>query len=435
MNLQKIDTVIYPRWVIPIEPENVVYENYAIAIDQGKILNVLPKEQAIENYDPKEKIYLKNHVLLPGFINTHTHTPMSLFKGFADDLALMNWLNNYIWPAEKKWLGDEFCYDGAMLAILEMLRGGTTCFNDNYFFMESIGRAAEDSYIRAALGITVLDFPTAYSNNAEETLAKAEDIYANYKNHDLISVSIAPQGPYTCCDETFLKVKDFAEKNNVPIHLHLHETLDEIAMSHLRPINRLHNLGILSKNTQAIHFVHATLEDIILLKETGVHVVHSPESNLKLASGFCPVKQFMDVGINVALGTDGSASNNDLDMLGEMKTAAILAKAVSGDPTALNAFEALKMATLNGAKAMGLENQTGSLIPNKSADIIAIDLSFPCTQPVFNPISQIVYAANSQQVTDVWVAGKQLLKNSEFVYLDAKAVLDKAKIWRSKIKP
>lgn len=437
--MKKIDTLIFPSWIIPIEPENIVFEHHAIAIDQGKILEILHQDKILAHYEAKENIHLKNHVLLPGLVNAHTHTPMILFSGLADDLALMDWLNNYIWPAEKKWLSDEFCYDGARLAVLEMLRSGTTCFNDNYFFLEGIGRAVEEAKLRAHLGVCILDFPTAYGNNADDYLLKAQKIYAHYQHHDLISASIAPHAPYTVSDDTFYKVKDLAEKTGMLIHVHLHETLDEIEQSlkqfGMRPIERLYKLGVLSEKTQAVHLAQISDEDIEILAATRTHVVHCPESNLKLASGFCPVKKLMDKNINVALGTDSTASNNDLDMMGEMKTAAILAKAVAKDPTAVNAFQALKMATLNGAKSLGVDHRIGSLIPHKEADMVAIDLAAPNTQAIFNPASQVVYAANSRQVSDVWVAGKQLLKNGEFVYLDAKEIMDKAEIWRYKIKP
>jgi 5-methylthioadenosine/S-adenosylhomocysteine deaminase len=436
--MQKVDSIIYAKWIIPIEPENVVFEDHAIVINDRKIVELLSHQRAKEIYEARENITLDQHALMPGFINTHTHTPMTLFRGLADDLALMEWLENHIWPAEKKWLGDAFCYDGARLAILEMIRSGTICFNDNYFFLESIGRACEEMKIRAALGVCVLDFPTPYGNSADDYLSKAEKLYDHYKGHDLISVSIAPHAPHTVSDNTFLKVKNFSEKYHVPVHLHLQETADEINQSlkqyHKRPIQRLVELGILSKNTQAVHLTQVTDEEIALLREHQVSVLHCPESNLKLASGFCPVKKLMEAGINVALGTDGTASNNDLDMLSEMKTAAILAKAVSNDPTALNAFQSLKMSTLNGAKAMGLDKKIGSLIPNKSADFIAIDLSDINTQPVYNPISQIVYAANSRQVSDVWINGERILKDCKFTHIDEIEIINKAKKWKEKIK-
>lgn len=428
-----IDALILPRWIIPVEPENIQYENYALAVHEGKIIALLPKDEALKKYQAKEEISLEEHVVMPGFVNTHTHSPMTLFRGLSDDIALMDWLNHYIWPAEAKWLSDEFCYDGTRLALLEMIRSGTTCFNDNYFFLEGIFRAASEAKIRATLGLCVLDFANAFAKTPDEYLEKAQKTYELINHHELINFSIAPHAPYTVSDETFLKIKAFSEKNNVVIHVHLQETADEMQKSPIRPVKRLHDLGILSFRTQAIHMTQVNDEDIRLLSKTGTHVVHCPESNLKLASGFCPVQKLVDAGVNVALGTDGACSNNDLDMMNEMKTAAILAKAVSQNPLSINANQAIKMATLNGAKAMGLDNIIGSLKPGKSADMIAIDLSSPNTQPAYHSASQIVYAANSRQVSDVWVAGKQLLKKGQFVYLDEKEIIQKAKVWQKKI--
>lgn len=432
-----IDTLIFPRWIVPIEPHNIYLENHALAIHQGRIVEILPNEQAKKTYQATNTIELKTHVIMPGLINSHTHSPMTLFRGMADDLALMDWLQNHIWPAEAKWLSDDFCYDGTQLAILEMLRSGTTCFNDNFFYSESIGRAAADAGMRACLGACVIDFPTSYAKTPDEYLAKAVGVYQSWKNHPLISVSIAPHAPYTVSDETFLKVKAFAEKYNARIHLHLQETADEIQQSlqhyNKRPVQRMYDLGIMSKQLECVHMTQIIPDDIALLQKTGAHIIHCPESNLKLASGFSPIKQFMDAQINVALGTDGAASNNDLDMFGEMHVAAILAKAVSQKATALTAAETLRIATLGGARALGLENIVGSLASGKAADIIAIDLTASNTQPVYNPISHLVYAVNSRQVTDVWVNGKQLLKNSTFSSLDENSIVAKATVWKNKI--
>ena len=431
-----IDTLIFPRWIIPIEPENKVLENHFLAIHQGKIRDILPLEKA-DDFRAKEKIILSNHAVLPGFINAHTHTPMTLFRGLADDLALMEWLEHHIWPCEKKWLSDEFCYDGTRLAISEMLKSGTTCFNDNYFFLNGIGKAVQESHIRASLGACILDFPTAYGNDADDYLAKAHESVEQFHLQGLLSVNIAPHAPYTVSNHTFEKIKKFAEEYDLTIQVHLQETLHEVQESFKihkhSPVERLDKLNILSNQTQAVHMTQISDQDFDILKKTGVHIVHCPESNLKLASGFCPVEKLMKYNINVALGTDGTASNNDLDMLGEMKIAAILAKAVAQDPCAVNAFQALKMATFNGARAMGISDQTGSLIKNKQADFIAIDLSFANTQPLYHPMSQIVYAANSAQITDVWVSGKHLLKNRKLAYMDEKEIIAKADDWKNKI--
>lgn len=435
--MNSVETIIIPRWIIPVMPEAVVWENHAVVLDGGKIKDILPAEKVTEQYRAQEVIQLPNHAILPGFINTHTHTPMTLFRGLADDLKLMDWLQNHIWPAEKKWLSDVFCYDGARLAIVEMIKSGTTCFNENYFFLDSIGKAVSEAGMRASLGVCVLDFETAYAKTCEEYLEKAKNLISTYAHQALISVNVAPHAPYTLSDKSFDIIKQFAEENNVILQIHLQESQDEIHQSEqqykMRPLNRLYQLGVLSSKTQAVHMVHVNQADLALIQKTQLHIVHCPESNLKLASGFSPVQQFLENKINVALGTDGAASNNDLDMLGEMKTAAILAKAVSNNSSALNAYQALKMATYNGAVAMGIENLVGSVEKNKQADLIAIDLSYPNTQPVYHPISQIVYASGSHQISDVWIKGQRVLKGYQCSTLDQTEILEKANTWKNKI--
>ncbi len=436
--MQTIDTIIFPRWLIPIEPEGVCLEHHAIAIKQGKIIGIHPAHEVETLYQAKEIIHLKDHVLMPGLINAHTHSPMALFRGMADDLQLMDWLQNHIWPAEAKWVGEEFVYDGTRLAILEMLRSGTTCFNENYFYLEQIGQAAKEIGMRAALGACVFDIPNAYAGNIDEGLVHAETLYEYWHQEPLFRVSIAPQGPYSLSNESFKKVQKYTEKYPVKIHLHLHETLDEIQQSlthyNKRPIARLHDLGLLSERTQCVHMVHVNAKEIALLQKLAVHITHCPKSNLKLASGFAPIKKFIDAGLNVAIGTDGACSNNSLDLFDEMKIAALLAKAVAQDSTALTAIEALNMATINGARALGWDAEIGSLLPGKAADMIAVRMNAINTTPVYSIFSHLVYALNSQQVSDVWVAGKQLLKNSEFETLNVNAVLEKAHFWQRRIR-
>lgn len=436
--MKPIDLLIQPRWVVPIEPHNTVYENHAVAISQGRILAVLPREQAAQLYQARQTLNLDTHALMPGLINTHTHSPMTLFRGMSDDLQLMDWLNNHIWPAEKKWMNEEFIADGTELAALEMLRCGTTCFNENYFYADTIARVVDTIGMRASIGSVVIDFPTNYANTPDEYIEKTIHSFNTWRHHALIQITIAPHAPYTVSDENFLKIKKAAELHDLIIHLHLHETHDEMIQGmqkyNKRPLKRIDDLGLASFRLQCVHMTQIDDDDIKILQKTNSHVIHCPQSNLKLASGFCPVKKLMDAGINVALGTDGAASNNDLDMFNEMQTAAILAKAVSKNPTALSAADALQMATLNGAKAIGLAHEIGSIQAGKSADLIAIDLNHINTQPVYNPISHLVYALNSQQVSDVWVAGKQLLKNGEFTTLNKKNVLEKANLWQTRLK-
>jgi 5-methylthioadenosine/S-adenosylhomocysteine deaminase len=432
-----VDTILYPSWVLPIEPHNQLLEDHAIVIHQGRIVALLPALQAREAYVAQTAVDLSGQLVMPGLVNSHAHSAMTLFRGMADDLALMDWLNNHIWPAERRWMDEEFMRDGTELALLEMIRSGTTCFNENFFFSEVTAQVVEKAQARAVVGTLIINFPTNYAQTTADYLTKMADFCQQWHGHPLIKPTLHAHAPYTVDDETFLKIKAFGDQHQLITHVHLHESMDEINTSlqqyQKRPIQRLYDLGLFSRRLVCIHMCHLNAEDMVILQETQPSVVHCPESNLKLASGFSPVQQLLQAGINVALGTDGAASNNDLDMFGEMRTAAILAKAVAKDCTALNATQALQMATINGAKAFGLDDEIGSIVPGKSADLIAVDLSAANTQPIYNPMSHLVYAVNSRQVTNVWVAGKYLLKNGEFTTLDAKAILAKAKVWKNRI--
>lgn len=432
-----LDLIIQPKWIIPIVPNGVILENHGISIKNGVIQEILPIE-AFETYETQESIQLPSHALLPGLVNAHAHSPMTLLRGLADDLPLMDWLNNHIWPAEQAFLAEDFMVDGTQLAIAEMIRSGTTCFNEHYLFPEVSAQATIPTGMRAGIGLHVFNVPTPWASTMEERFRKGLKAYESYKDEPLLSFSMAPHAPYTVDDETFLRVKAISEENNLPIHLHLHETADEISMSMgsygKRPIERLHALGLLSDRFQAVHMTQLTDSDIELLQKTGTHVTTCPESNLKLVSGFCPVQSLLDAGVNVSLATDGAASNNDLDMFSEMRTMALLEKAVSKNPMAVSAEDALQIATLNGAKAMGLADKIGSIEPGKLADVIAVDFDSFSTQPIYNPISHLVYAMNSQQVSDVWVAGKRLLENKRLTTLNEADILEKAKAWKARIK-
>lgn len=433
----KVDTLIHARWIIPVEPASVTYENHTLVIDNGKIIDLLPTERALQKYNSTHSEYLDRHALLPGLINCHTHAAMTLLRGIADDLPLMEWLQNHIWPLEHKWMSEEFVKDGTDLAIAEMILSGTTCFNDMYFFPEVTARQAQHYGIRAKVGLIVIDFPSAYADNSADYITKGLALHEQLRQSDLCSTAFAPHAPYTVSDEPLQKIRTLADELDLPIHIHVHETAHEVeqavAATGQRPLQRLHALGLLSPLMLAVHATQLTDAEIGLLADTGVHVVHCPESNLKLASGFCPVAQCIAAGVNVALGTDGAASNNDLDMLGEMRTAALLGKAVAADASAIPAMTALRMATINGAKALGLEAVCGSLESGKAADVIAIDLDFLETQPLYCPVSQIVYAASRQQVTDVWVAGKRLLQQRQLTTLDSDELKAKAALWQKRL--
>lgn len=432
-----IDELIHARWVIPVEPHNMVLDNFSVAIHQGKIIDVLSQKKARQRYQARKVHELPGHALIPGLINSHTHSPMNLMRGYADDHKLMSWLENHIWPAEQKWVDEEYVMDGSQLAIAEMIRSGTTCFNDMYFYPEVTARVAQDIGIRATVGLIVLDFPSSWANNAAEYIEKGIQLYDNLHDSPLISAAFAPHAPYTVSDEPLKQIRTLSDELNIPVNIHIHETADEVAQSieqhGLRPIQRLHKLGMLSPNLLAVHMTQVNGHDIQLLTENNVNVIHCPESNMKLASGVCPAVALLKSGINVALGTDGVASNNDLNMLGEMQTTGLIAKASTENAEALPAADILRMATLNGAKALGLENLVGSLAVDKAADIVAIDLNTIETQPVYNPIATIIYAASRHNVSHVWVNGKLLLNDREFCTIDPDALLPKTAEWQQKL--
>ena len=435
--MQQIDTLIQARWIIPVIPEHEWHENHALAINDGRIIDLLPKEEAIKKYQANTQLTFEQHALIPGLINSHTHVSMSLFRGLADDLPLMEWLNEHIWPAESKWVSPEFVHDGTRLAVAEMLRGGTTCFNDMYFFPDETARVAADAHMRATVGMILIDFPTVWAADADEYIHKGLKLHDEYRNHPLIKTAFAPHAPYTVSDAPLQRVQTLAEELDVPIHMHVHETADEIGGSleqhNMRPLARLERQNLISPRLLAVHMTQLEDEEIAQLAQSGGHVIHCPESNLKLASGFCPAAKLINAGINVALGTDGAASNNDLDMFGEMRTAALIGKAVAGDASAIPAAMALSMATINGARALGIDDETGSLEIGKAADMVAVDLGCLDSLPVYNPISHLIYATGRDKVSDVWVAGKHVVKDATLTTLDEKPIRQKAIEWGKKI--
>ncbi|MFD2229966.1 TRZ/ATZ family hydrolase [Alkalimarinus sediminis] len=439
LNNQSVDTIIHARWVIPVIPHNTVYENHSVVISGHKILDILPKDAALVKYTAKEIFSLdEHHALLPGLINAHGHSAMSLFRGLADDLPLMEWLNNHIWPAEAKWVDEDFVADGTLLAITEMIRSGTTCYSDMYFFPNISAKVAAEHKMRTQICFPVIDFPTAWAQNSDEYIHKGVELFDQYRNSDYVNVAFGPHAPYTVSNDPLKQVATLADQLNAQIQIHLHETAFEVKESieqyGVTPIKRLAELGLLSPSLQCVHMTQLSDDDITLIAESGAHVIHCPESNLKLASGFAPVDKLLNAGVNVALGTDGAASNNDLDLLGEMKTAALIGKAVAGDASAVSAHQALEMATINGAKSMGLEEKIGSLESGKLADIIAIDLGQIDCQPVYDPASHIVYATNSHQVTHSWIGGDIHMNNRQLVMIDTLHLNARVKQWAQKIK-
>ena len=403
----QVDLILSARWVLPIVPSNTLLENCAVVVQSGKILDVVPVLAAREKYQATENINLDEHVLIPGLVNLHTHAAMSLMRGLADDLPLMPWLQEHIWPAEAKLVSPSFVRDGTLLACAEMLSGGVTTYNDMYFYPEAAAAASVQAGMRANLGLVVLEFPTQYATDADDYIAKGSDARDHLRDEPLISFSFAPHAPYTVADGTFQRIATLAEQLNIGVHTHLHETQGEIAQSEqthgLRPLVRLANLGILGPNLTLAHCVHLQDAEIKLLAANGCHIAHCPSSNLKLASGIAPINQY--VGVNIGLGTDGAASNNRLDMFTEMRLAALLAKGRSGDATAISAHQALQIAIINGAKALGLDDKIGSIELGKLADITAVKISDFAMQPCFDVASHLVYVAGREQVSHVWVNG------------------------------
>jgi 5-methylthioadenosine/S-adenosylhomocysteine deaminase len=436
--MQAVDWLIAARWIVPVKPHGTVLDHHALVLHEGRIADLLPAGEASEKYRPSISYTLDRHALIPGLINAHTHAAMTLLRGLADDLPLMEWLKGHIWPAEQRWVGEQFVHDGTQLAVAEMLRGGTTCFNDMYFFPEVTARVAANTGIRASIGLILVDFASAWASNPDEYISKGLEIYDEHKGQALIQTAFAPHAPYTVSDSSLQRIGTLANELEIAVHMHVQETTDEInqsiAVHTVRPLERLSRMGLLSSSLLAVHMTQVLDQEIAKFAESGAHVLHCPESNLKLASGFCPVHKFLDAGVNVALGTDGAASNDDLDMFGEMRTAALLAKGVSSDASALPAAQALRMATLNGAVALGLGSETGSIEIGKSADIVAVDLGSIEAQPLYNPVSQLVYATTRDKVSDVWVAGRHLLKDRALTTIDEKEILHQVHTWRDKIR-
>ncbi|HEX7768747.1 MAG TPA: TRZ/ATZ family hydrolase [Dokdonella sp.] len=432
-----IDLLIEPRWLVPVEPSGVVLEGHAVAIDGDRIVAVLPRAEALVRYAPRERVELAGHALIPGLVNAHTHNPMTLMRGLADDQPLMRWLQEHIWPAEAKAIGPEFVRDGVELAVAEMLRGGTTCCNENYFFPDVQAATYRRLGFRAMVGLPVIEFPSAWAATRDEYFDKGLAVHDEFRGEPLLGTSFAPHAPYTVSDESFERIRMLSDQLDVPVHLHLHETAHEVEEARrergARPFARMQALGLVNDHLVAVHMTQLTDNEIAACAEAGVTVAHCAESNLKLASGFCPAAKLLQAGVSLAIGTDGCASNNDLDMFGEMRTAALLAKAVANDASALDAASTLRAATIGSAKAMGWDDRIGSIAAGKQADLAAVRLDEIETQPMYDVVSQLVYAAGRHQVSDVWVAGRRKLRDRVLVDLDVAELLAKAQRWRERL--
>ena len=430
--------IISASWIFTSNAEGELLSDHSIVIKNDKIIDLIPQSKVFDDYEASDIYDLSDHILIPGLINAHTHAAMSIFKGFSDDLPLQDWLNNHIWPAEKKFVNSSFVKDGSVLALSEMLKSGITTFNDMYFFPDATAEAAKELGVRGNIGLVVLDFPTNYAADPEDYLLKGFDFRDKCRNEELITTCIAPHAPYSVSDEAFNLINTYAEELNINIHTHLHETQwevdDSIAKYGITPVQRLNNLGIIGPSLMAAHCVHLNDQDMLTLAKNKVNIIHNPSSNMKLGSGISDTSRMLEQNLNISLGSDGSASNNRLDIMEEMRLAALLIKGSTKSPELLPAKEVIKMATINGAKALGLESEIGSIEINKKADIVAINLNSIENQPVFNPLSTLVYSSSRSDINYVWINGIIKLKDKNLVNIDEDLIIQLAKKWQRKLK-
>jgi len=436
-NRNLADLSLDASWIFPVLPRGRLFKDCSLLIKGDTIIGIEPTASVAERYEVKQRLNLDQQLLMPGLINCHGHAAMSLLRGYADDLPLQTWLEEHIWPTESHSVNEQFVYDGTRLAIAEMLLSGTTCFSDMYFYPESSAKAAHESGMRAHIMFPVMDAANNWARDADDALHKGLTLRDVFRSQALIDVGFGPHAPYTISDGVLKRIATYAEELQAPVQIHLHETEQEVQQSletyGVRPIERLHNLGLLGPLTQCVHMTQLQPQDQALLEATGAHVIHCPQSNMKLASGSCKVQALLDAEVNVALGTDGAASNNDLNMFAELQTAALLGKLVANNPAALNTQTTLELATINGAKAMGIDDKVGSLEKGKQADVIAVDFSSLQAQPTFNPLSQLIYTGIGQAVRHSWVAGRQLVDNFQLTAMNTDELSAAGQRWQQHI--
>ena len=437
-NKKNASIIISASWIFTSNSEGQLLSDYSIVIENDKIIDLVPQDKVFDEYEANDTYQLTDHILIPGLINTHTHAAMSLFKGFADDLPLQDWLNDYIWPAEKEFINSSFVKDGSILALSEMIKSGVTTFNDMYFFPDATAEAVKELGVRSNIGLVVLDFPTNYATDPEDYLLKGFEFRDKWRNEELITTSIAPHAPYSVSDEAFTLINTYSEELSINIHTHLHETQweieDSIEKYGITPVQRLNNLGIIGPSLMAVHCVYLNDQDMATLAKNKVSIVHNPSSNMKLGSGIADIAKMLKQNLNISLGTDSSASNNRLDIMEEMRLAALLIKGSTKSPESFSANEAIKMATINGAKALGLESIIGSIEKNKKADLVAIDLNSIENQPIYNPLTTLVYSSSRSDVSYVWIDGEIKFKDKKLVKIDEERIIQLAKKWQRKLK-
>lgn len=430
--MERIDTLISARWLIPIEPRGCVLDQHAIAIRQGRIVALGPATQLEARFDPQARVDRPHHVVLPGWVNTHTHAAMTLLRGAVEAADLRSWLEHEVWPLERRWMDAEYVRDGTELAIAELLRGGTTCFADMHLFPEVIAQAASDTRIRASVGLPIFDIPTVWAGSADEYFRKGLKLHDEYRDDPLITTVLAPYSATALSEATLLRVRRIADELELPITMHVNESRAETERDGERSIAKLDRLGLLSPLLTAVHLVHLDAAEMERCAAAAINIAHCPQSNLKLGNGVCPAAQLRALGANVTLGTDGAASNNDLDLLDELKTAALLARGVhSAHP--MSAHDWLYCATLAGARALGLGEVIGSITPGKWADLCCIDLRHPATQPVHDVANTLLFSAGRDQVSDVWVAGRALLEQRRLLHLDEDELFARTARWQRRI--
>ncbi|HYT98250.1 MAG TPA: TRZ/ATZ family hydrolase [Casimicrobiaceae bacterium] len=435
-NPREVALVIDARYIVPIEPAGTLVD-HALVVDDGRIVALAPSASIERDYLAQTRVALPTHVLIPGLVNAHTHAAMVLLRGIADDVPLKPWLEDHIWPREGRHVSPEFVADGTLHAAAEMLKGGITCANDMYFYPDAAAHAYEAAGMRALIGMPVLDFPTPYASDADVYLAKGFAARDAFKHSPRLAFALAPHAPYTVGDETWRKIVMYARQLDLPIHTHIAETRTEVddarAASGESPVLRLDRLGATGPSFIGVHAVHLQPPDIETLATQQCNIVHCPVSNMKLASGIAPVTALAARGINVALGTDGAASNNRLDLLSEMRIASLLAKVATGDAAALAATAVLRMATLGGAIALGLDGEIGSLSLGKQADVVAIDLSSLDVLPMYDAISHLLNVVGREQVTDVWIGGEHIVDGRRLTTIDEPAVAARARAWQQRL--
>ena len=434
--METVDTLVCARWIATVDPDAVLAD-HALAIRGGRIVAVLPRAEAQARYAPLERVDRPHHLCTPGLVNAHTHAAMTLLRGLADGLPLEAWLKQGIWPLERRWVGTEFVRDGTDLAIAEMLAAGITCFGDMYAFPEVAAERAVEAGMRCVAGLVIAESPTAWAGHVDEYFAKSLDLHDAFRDHPLVSTSFVAHGATGLEGATLERLRVLVDQLDSPLVMHLHETAGEIDACRRRhgatPVARLARLGLASPSLVAVHAVRFGAEDIELAARTGLHVVHCPTANLKLGSGVAPVPALLAAGVNVALGSDGAASANDLDLVREMRLASLLAAGTSGDASAVAPGLALRMATLAGAEALGIADRTGSLTPGKWADVTCFDLGRLPAVPVADPVAALVGSGGRDFVTDVWVAGRRALSGGRLARLDAADVVTRATGWRTRM--